>query len=78
MAFVHLVKRVHLEKRDLPKSDLDMLFLVIALKEFFAEHDLIARTLDGEKVGAWFDGMLAQAGRSRTIMARAERPRARI
>jgi hypothetical protein len=57
MAFVHLVKRAHLEKRDLPKTDFDMLFLVSSLKDFFAEHDVIARTLDGEKVGAWFDGM---------------------
>ena len=57
MAFVHLVKTVHLEKRDLPRTDLDMLFLVISLKDFFAEHDVIVRTLEGEKVGAWFDGM---------------------
>jgi hypothetical protein len=56
MAFVHLVKTVHLEKRDLPRTDLDMLFLVISFKDFFAEHDVIARTLEGEKVGAWFDG----------------------
>jgi len=57
MAFVHLVKRVHLEKRDLPRTDLDMLFLVISLKDFFAEQDVIARTLEGEKAGAWFDGI---------------------
>jgi hypothetical protein len=55
MAFVHLVKTVNLEKRDFPKSDLDMLFLVTALKSFFAEHEVLARTLDGEKVGAWFE-----------------------
>ena len=55
MAFVHLVKKVQLEKRDQPSADLDMLFLVTALKEFFAEHDVLARTLEGEKVGAWFD-----------------------
>jgi hypothetical protein len=55
MAFVHLVRKAYLEKRDLPRSDLDMLFLVNALKEFFSEHDVIARTLDGEKVGAWFE-----------------------
>jgi hypothetical protein len=55
MAFVHLVKKVHLEKRDLPATDLDMLFLVSSLKDFFAEHDVLARTLEGEKVGAWFD-----------------------
>ncbi len=54
MAFVHLVKKVHLEKRDLPRCDLDMLYLVTALKDFFSEHDVIARTLEGEKVGAWF------------------------
>jgi hypothetical protein len=56
MAFVHLVKRVHLDKRDRSAADLDMLFVVTSLKEFFAEHDVIARTLKGEKVGAWFDG----------------------
>jgi hypothetical protein len=54
-AFVHLVKEVHLEKRTPPRADLDMLFLVTALKDFFAEHDVLARTLEGEKVGAWFD-----------------------
>ena len=55
MAFVLLVKKVHLEKRELPRTDLDMLFLVTSLKDFFAEHDVIARTLEGEKVGAWFE-----------------------
>jgi len=56
MAFVQLAKRVHLEKRDLPRTDLDMLFLVKSLKDFFAEHAVIARTLEGENVGAWYDG----------------------
>lgn len=55
MAFVHLVKKVYLEKLDQPRTDLDMLFLVTALADFFAEHDIIARTLEGERVGAWFD-----------------------
>jgi hypothetical protein len=55
MVFVHLVKKVHLEKRDLSRTDLDMLFLVTTLKDFFADHDVIARTLEGEKVGTWFD-----------------------
>ncbi len=54
MAFVHLVKKVHLEKRDLPNRDLDMFFVVTALKDFFAEHDVLARALEGEKVGVWF------------------------
>ncbi len=55
LAFVHLVKTVHLERRAQPRTDLDMLFLVTALKDFFAEHEVLARTLEGEKVGAWFD-----------------------
>jgi hypothetical protein len=55
MAFVHLVKTVHLEKRGRPSTDLDMLFLVTSLNDFFAEHEVIARTLEGETVGAWFE-----------------------
>jgi hypothetical protein len=55
LAFVHLVKGVHLEKRNAPKTDLDMFFLVTALKDFFSEHEVMARTLEGEKVGAWFE-----------------------
>ena len=55
MAFVHFVKKVHLEKRDLPRSNLDMLFVVSALKDYFSEQEVILRTLEGEKVGAWFD-----------------------
>jgi hypothetical protein len=55
MAFVHLVKKVHLDKSDLPRADLDVLFFVTTLKDFFAEHEVLARTLEGEKVGAWFD-----------------------
>ncbi len=54
MAFVQVVKTVHMEKRDLPATDLDMLFLVKVLKDFFAEHEVLARALEGEKVGAWF------------------------
>jgi hypothetical protein len=54
MAFVRLVKKAHLE-RDLPRSDLDMLYLVTALEGYFSEHDVISRTLEGEKVGAWFE-----------------------
>ncbi|MBY0228105.1 MAG: hypothetical protein K2W96_02375 [Gemmataceae bacterium] len=55
MAFVHLVKKVHLEKRGAPVGDLDMLFLVASLEEFFADRGVIARTLEGEQVGAWFE-----------------------
>jgi hypothetical protein len=55
MAFVHFVKKVHFEKREFPKADVDMLFLVTTLADFFSEHDVLARTLAGEKVGAWFE-----------------------
>jgi hypothetical protein len=53
MAFVHLVKELHLKKRDPPRTDIDALFLVKALRGFFGEHDVLARALAGEKVGAW-------------------------
>jgi hypothetical protein len=55
MAFVQLVKKAYLQHRDLPRGDLDMLYVVTALAELFSDHDVIARTLKGEKVGAWFD-----------------------
>ena len=55
MDFVHFVKRVSVQKSELPSVDLDMLFLVTSLKDFFSERDVISRTLDGEKVGAWFE-----------------------
>jgi hypothetical protein len=54
MAFTHLVKEAHLKHRR-PQTDVDMLFLVSCLSDFFDEHDILARTLQGEKVGAWFD-----------------------
>ena len=53
MAFVHLVKRTLLQKRDLPHADVDMRWLVSALAEYFAEHRVIALALEGETVGAW-------------------------
>ncbi len=54
MVFVQLVKRTHLEKRDFPRRDFDVLYFVRALNDYFSEHDVIARTLEGETVGAWF------------------------
>ena len=41
VAFVHLVKKYRLEKRDLPRTDFDMLFLVMSLRDFFAQHDVV-------------------------------------
>jgi hypothetical protein len=55
MAFVQFVKKAHLAGRERPRADLDMLYLVETLEEFFADHDVLSRTLQGEKVGAWFD-----------------------
>ena len=51
MAIVHLVKRVHLEKRDPPQADLDLLFIVTSLQDFFAEHDVIAHAGRGKGGG---------------------------
>jgi hypothetical protein len=55
LAFVHLVKKAHLSKSEQPASDVDLLFVVKALAELFSEREVIARTLEGERVGAWFD-----------------------
>jgi hypothetical protein len=55
LAFIRFVQKVHLEKQKFPTADLDMLFLVTTLKDFFSEHDLIARTLEGERTGAFFE-----------------------
>lgn len=55
MAFVHVVKKVQLERRTMPRTDMDMLFFVSTLHDFFSEHNVLSRTLEGEKVGAWFD-----------------------
>lgn len=55
MAWVRLVQRVYLLDGDRPRTDLDALFLVKTLRDFFAEHEVLTRALDGEKVGAWFE-----------------------
>ena len=57
MAFVRIVTRVHVDKRDAPRADVDSLFLVKVFHDFFSEHDVLKRTLAGEKVGAWFDDL---------------------
>lgn len=57
MAFVHLVKKAHFDHA-LPRTDLDMAYLVQVLQEYLGEHDVIARTLQGERVGAWFENEL--------------------
>jgi len=54
MAFTRFVKKAHIDN-DFPAADFDMLYLVHGMKELFSEHEVIARTLAGEKVGAFFD-----------------------
>jgi hypothetical protein len=61
MAFAHLVKEAHVQKHR-PQGDVDMLFIVTSLAHFFDEHDVLGRTLQGEKVGAWFDDDDGKAG----------------
>jgi hypothetical protein len=55
MAFVRFVQRSLLQRCEAPQADVDMLYVVKVLKDFFSEHEVIARTLAGEKVGAWFE-----------------------
>ena len=54
MALVKFVVQVHM-KRDAPACDLDLLHVARVLEGFFAEHEVIARTLQGERVGAFWD-----------------------
>ncbi len=54
-AFVRFVQRLHLEKCEPPRSDLDAVFLVKTLRDFFSEHAVLARALAGDRVGAWFE-----------------------
>ncbi|MBV9121771.1 MAG: hypothetical protein JO112_00245 [Planctomycetes bacterium] len=55
MAYVLAVQKCCLEKSDFPQGEFDMLYFVKVLKDFFSEHQVLERTLAGEKVGAWFD-----------------------
>jgi hypothetical protein len=55
MAIVQVVKGHFFEKREAPLCDFDLLYFVKALETFFSEHEVLSRTLAGEKVGAWFD-----------------------
>lgn len=64
MAFVHLVKTIHFDKAEAPETDLDMRFVVNALREFFSEHEVIARTLEGRRVGAWFESKAEKVAKS--------------
>jgi hypothetical protein len=54
MAFVHFV-RARFCDGTAPSTDIDMSYVISVLKEFLSEHEVLARTLGGETVGAWFD-----------------------
>ena len=55
MFCVDLVKTVALQRTDSLEGDLDMRFLAVACSKFFAEREVLARALEGEKVGAFFE-----------------------
>jgi hypothetical protein len=55
MALVHVVKRFFIDKEEAPQGDFDMVYFAKVLESFFSEHQVLSRTLAGEKVGAWFD-----------------------
>ena len=61
MAFMKFVLKVFTGKCEAPHGDLDMLYVVSVLEGFFAEHDVIARTLQGERVGAMFEDTVKPA-----------------
>lgn len=54
MALTHLSIKVGFEK-SFAAGDVDMLFLAKGLEEFFSEHEVLLRTLRGEKIGDFFD-----------------------
>ena len=53
-AMFHLMRRYH-ERKDIPSSDLDLMYFLELMHEIFSEHEVLKRMLDGEKVGAFFD-----------------------
>ena len=52
LAFGRLVQRMDGEKGDGPRADLDALFLVRALRDFFSEPGVLTRAVEGKKGGA--------------------------
>jgi hypothetical protein len=55
MAVAHLIKSYHVEKQEFPRCDFDMLYFVRVLAGYYSRHDIIARTLAGERVGAFWE-----------------------
>ncbi len=55
MAFTHVVKSFYIDKTEAPQRDFDMAYFARVLEPFFSEHQVLTRTLAGDKVGAWFD-----------------------
>ena len=55
MIYTIAIRRCFFDKSDAPSGDFDMAFLVRVLEEFFSDKEAVQRTLNGERVGAWFD-----------------------
>lgn len=53
-AMFHVMRRLHTRK-EVPASDLDLLYFLELMEEMFSEHDVLKRMLSGEQVGAFFD-----------------------
>jgi hypothetical protein len=55
LVFVQMVRGAHLTRQHRPRTDVDALYLVKTLRDFFSQRDVLTRTLEGETVGAWSD-----------------------
>jgi hypothetical protein len=55
MIYTIALRRCYFDKSDTPTGDFDMAFFVRVLEEFFSDKEVVQRTLNGERVGAWFD-----------------------
>ena len=55
MIYTIAFRRCYFDKTDMPKGDFDMCFLVRVLEEFFIDKETIVRTLNGERVGEFFE-----------------------
>ncbi len=55
MAYIHFVKEHFFTGSLKPSCNVDMAYVVAMLKGFLSEHEVLTRSLSGEKVGAWFD-----------------------
>jgi hypothetical protein len=55
MALVHFVLPRKDDNARRPMCDVDMRYVMSVLEEFLAEHSVLIRTLQGEKIGDFFE-----------------------